>query len=151
MQVRKHYDLGTLGWNLAGWTPYVWQQERSIEAGVSNNAEVPGVPARVPGSVQGALREAGVLPDWNVGLNARLCEWVENRHWIYTARLPDHWLDVGASIRLQALGLDYSGWVLFNSKEIGRFQGTFVPHTFDLTPSIRAHDNTLQIVFHCPP
>src|SRR5947209_19632850 len=114
MQVRKHYDLGTLGWNLAGWTPYVWQQERSIEAGVSNNAEVPGVPARVPGSVQGALLEAGILPDWNVALNARLCEWVENRHWVYTTQLPAERLQDHQTVRLRALGLDYSGWVLLN-------------------------------------
>src|SRR2546421_472579 len=83
---------------------------RSIESGVSNNAEIPGVPACIPGSVQGALLEAGIIPDWNVGLDARLCEWVENRHWVYTARLPDEWLEAGKCVRLHALGLDYSGW-----------------------------------------
>ncbi len=36
-----------------------------------------------------------MLPDWNVGLNYRLCEWVENRHWIYEASIPDEWVEVG--------------------------------------------------------
>jgi len=149
--MRKQYNLGTLDWTLAGWTPYVWRQQRSIEAGVSNNAEVPGIPAKVPCSVQGALRHAGIIPDWNVALNARLCEWVENRHWIYTTRLPDDWILEGPTIRLRCLGLDYSGWVLVNGREIASFSGSFVPHLFDLTPHMARHDNTLQLVFACPP
>jgi beta-mannosidase len=144
------YDLGELEWTLAGWTPYVWRQQRSIEAGVSNNAEVSGVSARVPGSVQGALLEAGIIPDWNVALNARLSEWVENRHWIYTARLPDGWLS-GRHTRLLALGLDYRGWILLNGREIGTFSGSLNPHVLDLTPHLRPTDNTLQFVFDTPP
>jgi beta-mannosidase len=112
---------------------------------------VTAVPARVPGSVQGALRDAGVLPDWNVGLEFRRCEWVENRHWVYTTRLPDDWLQEGASLRLRALGLEYSGWVLVNGKAAGTFLGSLVPHVFDLTAHLQEPDNTLQIVFDCPP
>src|SRR5689334_4647573 len=98
--VKRSFDLGSLEWTLAGWTPYIWRQQRTIESGVSNNAEIPGVRARVPGSVQGALLEAGLIPDWNVALDARHCEWVENRHWIYTARLPEEWTR-GRSVRLR--------------------------------------------------
>jgi hypothetical protein len=72
--MRRQYDLGQLDWTLAGWTPYLWRLQRSIESGASSNAEVTSIPAPVPGSVQGALRAAGILPDWNVGLNVRLCE-----------------------------------------------------------------------------
>ena len=98
--MRSRYDLGELDWMLTGWTPYVWRHHRSIEAGVSKSADVSGVPVLVPGSVQGALRDAGIVPDWNVGLNARACEWVENRHWIYTARLPDAWLEHAGRARV---------------------------------------------------
>ncbi len=149
--VKKRYELGELEWMLAGWTPYVWRQQLSIESGVSLNAEVTAVPARVPGSVQAALRDAGLLPDWDVGLNARECEWVENRHWIYTARLPDTWLERGRQIRLHALGVDYAGWVLLNGGEIDTFEGSLIPHVFDLTPYVRTEGNTLQLVFDCPP
>jgi len=149
--MKKQHDLSRLNWTLAGWTPFMWCRQRSIEAGASLDAEVPGIPATVPGSVQSALRAEGILPDWNVGLDARLYEWVENRHWIFTARLPDDWLQDGAVVRLRALGLDYSGWVLVNGKQIASFTGSFVPHVFDLTPYVRERDNTLQIVFDCPP
>src|SRR4051794_22113638 len=109
--VREIHDLGSLDWMLAGWTPYVWRQQRAIESGATHNAEVDALPAHVPGSVQGALRDAGILPDWNVGLNARLYEWVENRHWVYTTHIPDDWLVPDREVRLRALGLDYRGWV----------------------------------------
>lgn len=148
--MRKRFDLGELDWTVAGWTPFIWRLQRTIESGVSNNAEIPAIPARVPGSVQGALLEAGLLPDWNVGVNARLCEWVENRHWIFTARLPEEWIG-GRSVRLRALGLDYAGWVLLNGREVGRFRGSLVPHLIDLTPHLRAGEHTLQIVFDTPP
>ena len=149
--MRTSHDLGELEWTLSGWTPYVWQQQRSIESGVAPAADVPGIPAKVPGSVQGALRDAGIVPDWNVGLNARECEWVENRHWIYTARLPDAWFQGGDRCRLQALGLDYKGWVLLNGARIAEFEGSFVPVEIDLAPHLRPEANTLQIVFDCPP
>lgn len=160
--MRTEHNLGRLEWTVAGWTPYVWRQQRSIESGVSLNAEVPAIPATVPGSVQGALRAAGILPDWNVGLNARLAEWVENRHWIYTTHLPDDWLAGERTVRLQALGLDYGGWVLLNGKEIDAFTGSLLPHSFDLTPHLRREGYpaegpvggpgvVLQIVFDCPP
>jgi beta-mannosidase len=149
--VRNSYHLGELEWTLSGWTPYVWQQQRSIESGVAPAADVPGIPAKVPGSVQGALRDAGIIPDWNVGLNARKCEWVENRHWIYTAHLPDVWFHAGDGCILYALGLDYKGWILLNGRRIAEFEGSFVPVEIDLTSHLRAENNTLQIVFDCPP
>src|SRR4051794_36750621 len=102
--MRARYDLASLEWTLAGWTPFIWRQQRSLESGVSTKAEVTAVPARVPGSVQGALLAAGVIPDWNVGLDARLCEWVENRHWIFTVHIPDTWL-VEREVLLRAFGL----------------------------------------------
>jgi hypothetical protein len=44
-------------------------------------ADIPPVPAVVPGLVQAALRDAGLIPDWKEGLDFLDCEWVENRHW----------------------------------------------------------------------
>ncbi|MCX8053826.1 MAG: hypothetical protein N3B12_08455, partial [Armatimonadetes bacterium] len=90
MKIR--HDLSQLRWTLSGWTPELWRLERTMEVGASPNAEIYGIPARVPGSVQMSLRDAGILPDWNVGLNYRLCEWVENRQWIYEVAIPDEWV-----------------------------------------------------------
>ncbi len=145
------YDLATLAWRLSGWTPHYWRISRSLETGASPSAEILPIPARVPGSVQAALREAGILPDWNSGMNARHCEWVENRHWVYETTLPDEWLAPGQQVRLVCQGLDYTGAVLVNGRAVGEFTGSFVPHTFDLTPALAPSGNRLQVVFECAP
>jgi beta-mannosidase len=144
-------DLSTLAWRLSGWAPYYWRISRSLETGTIASAEILPLPAPVPGSVQAALRAAGLLPDWNVGMDARLCEWAENRHWMYETDLPDGWLQPGKAVRLACEGLDYTGTVLVNGREVGAFTGTFVPHSFDLTPALAPSGNRLQIVFECAP
>ena len=151
----KHiYDLSELSWTLEGYTPNLWLLEwryGGIFGATARCIDVRAVPASVPGSVQGALRAAGLLPDWNIGVNTRQCEWVEHRHWIYTTRLPDAWFAASAQIRLECQGLDYAGWVFVNGREAGAFTGTHIPHTFDLTPHLSATENRLQIVFDLPP
>ena len=61
----KHvHDLSGLPWTVEGYTPYLWLFERRY-GGMGGNArcvDVRPVPARVPGSVQGALRQAGQAP-----------------------------------------------------------------------------------------
>ena len=146
--LKNIYDLSQLDWKLSGWCPYLWEAAGILDARV---AEVPEIPARVPGSVQLALREAGIIPDWNAGLNERACEWVENRHWIYRTAIPDEWIEKGRTIRLRCLGLDYAGRVFLNRKCVGEFRGTHVPHSFDLTPHLADTQNTLEIVFEVAP
>src|SRR5438477_11317607 len=81
------HDLGDLTWTLSGWTPHLWRLMQTAEIGALPSAEVQGTPASVPGSVQRSLRDAGLLPDWNVVPNWLACEWVETRHWIYETSL----------------------------------------------------------------
>ena len=145
------FDLAQLEWKLSGWTPNVWRCRQSIEIGASPLVEVGPISARIPGSVQSALLQAGVIRDWNHGFNSRDCEWIENRHWVYEARIPDKWLKSGRSFSLECLGLDYSGWVMVNGVEVSEFNNAFVPHTIDITPHLNESDNILQIVLDCPP
>jgi len=147
----KIFDLSKLEWKLTGVTPYVWRI-----LGVTNVAdhamgEVPTIPANVPGSVQMALYQASLLPDWNIGLNARQCEWVENRHWIFQTIFPDDWVQSQTEITLNCQGLDDRGWVFLNGEQVGRFNGTHRPHKFRLSLYIQPSDNLLQIVFDLPP
>ncbi len=144
-------DLAQLDWVLAGLTPNHGQFRRLEDIRTMPGLEVLPVRGHVPGSVQGSLRAAGLLPDWNIGLNGRACEWVEHRQWLYQATLPDAWLATGQRVTLRCEGLDYSGWVLLNGVEVGAFQGSFVPHTFDLTPNLQPGENRLQILFDLPP
>ncbi len=149
---RRVFDLASLDWTVEGYTPFLWLFERQPgTTGPAACVDVPMIPAQVPGSVQGALRSAGVLPDWNVGVNARVCEWVENRHWMYRVRLPDAWFDSRAQFRLECLGLDSAGWVFVNGCEAGYFRGTHIPHVFTITPYLKPTDNVLEIVFDLPP
>lgn len=149
--MRTTYDLTQLSWTLAGYAPASWRWGQSGEAGIATVPEVGPLPAAVPGSVQGALRAADLLPDWNVGLNARACEWVENRDWVFRVEAPDSWVNSDEVLRLRCDGLDYRGVVRFNNREVGVFANAHVPHRFDLTEARKPHGNVLEIVFECPP
>jgi len=149
--LKRQYNLSQLAWTVSGYTPHLWRLMRSLEAGAAPSAEIADVPARVPGSVQGALRQAGIIPDWEIGMNSRACEWVENRHWVYQARIPNEWLDADATLRLHCQGLDYRGYIFVNGRQVAPFIGAHVPHVFDLTPHLQPADNVLQIIFELPP
>ncbi len=151
--MKQQYDLSGLKWMLAGWAPEIWRMRLASPDGFvkATDCDLRDVPAPVPGSVQGALRAAGILPDWEKGLNSRLCEWVENRHWIYETRIPDAWLAPGKTFRLDCQGLDYCGCIALNNKVIADFKGTHIPHVFDLTPHLAEKDNALAIIFTCAP
>jgi beta-mannosidase len=70
-------------WNLSGWLRHYWRLQTTMEIDSPTLPMIPTVPADVPGSVHGALREAGVIPDWNDALASYQSEWVNNREWIY--------------------------------------------------------------------
>ncbi|MHB1001880.1 MAG: glycoside hydrolase family 2 protein [Armatimonadota bacterium] len=149
--MKTQYDLSKLDWKLSGWTPDLWKLHRTMEIGAMPDAEIYALPAKIPGSVQYTLREAGIIPDWNVGLNARDCEWVENRHWIYETSIPDEWVGSGKEFRLNCLGLDYCGSVFVNGNLVADFSGSHVPHVFDVTSFLAESGNKLRIAFELPP
>src|ERR1035441_9310606 len=73
------YDLSKLPWLLSGCVPFFDEFAGVKDIREMDIAEVGPIPAPVPGLVQVALLNAGVIEDWNVALNARRNEWVENR------------------------------------------------------------------------
>lgn len=146
------HDLSRLDWTLEGWRPYAWMLGRNNPENPHMQAEIGPVRARVPGSVQQALRDAGIIPDWNIGVNSRACEWVEHRHWIFETTVPAGWTAPGDAVSLAADGLDYSGWILVDNREAARFEGALALHRFGLAAQLgdgQAH--TLAIVFDEPP
>jgi beta-mannosidase len=128
--------LSRLEWTLGGYTPTSWWG-RSMEMGFALAPEIPDIKARVPGSVQQALREAGMLSDWFEGLNSRACEWVENRDWIFSAKLPDTWFAEGKRFLLRCGGLDGNGIIVFNRKQVAAFDNAYIPYEVDLTAGVR--------------
>ena len=149
LQPKRIHDLGALEWRVAGFIPHDWRW-RTIDE-FASRAEVAPVPMRLPGSVQAALRDAGILRDWYTGLSARECEWVENRHWVVYADLPDEWCADEGVRRLCFEGLDYEGVIRVNGREAGVFRGSFVPHLFDIGRFLEPTGNSLEIVFTDPP
>ena len=149
---RQVLDLSQLKWTVAGFVPHLWELSwRNEGAWKMHEADVPPVPMKVPGSVQAALLAAGVISDWNQPFESRKSEWVENRHWICHAAIPDAWVKPGADVYLECLGLDYAGWVMVNNKEVGRFRGTHTPYGFHLTEVLKRQGNVIDIIFDLPP
>ncbi len=149
---KQRYELSSIGWTLTGYYPFEWHLGRTVESGVDLKGETGPIPAKVPGSVQESLRRAGLLPDWNIGLNARLCEWVENRHWVYSAQIPEEWVEKrNATFRLRFEGLDQRGSVFIDRSEILRFSNAYIPYSVDITQNIRAGGRTIRLVFECSP
>ncbi len=142
------HDLAKLEWKMEGWRPFWWKLARPT----GTLPEIGPVEASVPGSVQESLRRAGLLPDWNAGVNSRACEWVEHYHWIFETTVPAGWIGAGESARLLAEGLDYSGWVLVDGGEIGRFEGALIPQCFDLGGLLSdGREHTVTLIFEEPP
>jgi beta-mannosidase len=145
-------DLTSLPWTLLGWRPFTWRLAKKPEGGGAMRADLGPYPISLPGSVQRALHEAKVIPDWNVGVNSRECEWVEHRHWDLTAEIPEGFAPRGERIVLCAESLDYSGWVLVDCVEIARFEGALTPHSFDLTNALSdGKTHSLSVIFEEPP
>ncbi len=143
----ERHDLSQLDWQLTGWHPYFWVGPLTDETDLTLYPDIATVPAQVPGSVQGALRQAGLLPDWNLGVRSRECEWVENRHWSFETALPAEWCAGEGRKVLRCEGLDYQGVVLVNGRRVGEFCGVYTPYEFDLTDALVEGDNRLVIVF----
>jgi beta-mannosidase len=148
--MKERFDLSQLAWTLSGYAPFLWNFERQYSMGISS-AEIGPIPAPVPGSVQAALRDAGIVPDWNVAMFSRACEWVENRQWVYRTILPAGRWQKETMVRLHCDGLDYSGEIYLNGQCVAPFLGSHVPHVVNLTPHLRADANALEIVFMPPP
>lgn len=152
------HDLTLLTWQLSGWRPYGWKHARSVETTFWLEAEVGPVPARLPGSVQQALRDATILPDWNRSFGSKEIEWVEHKHWVYSVVLPREareGLRGEERVYLKAESLDYSGWVLVNGRVAGEFCGPHRPVEIELTSALsllpREAPVELALVFATPP
>ena len=145
-------DASALDWNLWGYRPDVWRMNFDFKKLSGNWAEYMNITVNVPGSVQNALKNAGIIPDWNIGLNSTLSEWIENRHWIIAAKIPDNWIPGNnENLVLHCDGLDHQGIVLINGKEAGQFNNAFLPCSFRIDPFLEKKNNTIAFVFECPP
>ena len=142
-------DLSGLRWELTGWRPLMWKYARVPETTFWVEPEFGPMEGKLPGSVQENLRRAGILPDWHDGLNSRAVEWVEHRHWMFEAELPE----MAEAPVFVAESLDYGGWVLINRRIAGTFRGPHRPAEIDLASvwGTEKGPRRLAIVFASPP
>ncbi len=146
------YEVSNLEWKLWGYRPNVWRMNFDFEKLSGTWAEIQGIDVSVPGSVRGALKKAGIVPDWNMGVKYNASEWVENRHWLYVTEIPDEWVSANnENIVLRCHGLDYKGIVMVNGKEAGQFNNAFIPYDFEIGKFLKETNNTLVFLFECPP
>jgi beta-mannosidase len=141
-------SLSSLEWKLYGWRPFAWKLGKTHPAPNPIVPDINDIAVGFPMSVQQALRDGGLLPDWNYELDSRLCEWVEHRHWEYRTRLRLSPEDYGDKVVLQADGLDYSGWVLVDGEECAYFSGSMISHAFDLSERLLdGEEHELSFIF----
>jgi len=145
-------DLVKRPWQLFGYRPNYFQQRQDLNHTFHFQPQWGPIPPPVPGSAQTPHRKANLLPDWNVGTNSLLCEWVEHYEWEFRTTLPKIKLAPNERAILHCNGLDYSGWIAIDHKIVAEFQGALIRHEFDLTKHLadgKAH--VLSIVFATPP
>ena len=145
----KNFDQ--LEWKLWGYRPNSWKTNFDFNKLSGNWAEYQNIPFSIPGSVQKALKDQNIIPDWNIGLNSIEAEWIENRHWLIASRIPDEWVTQKEKSILHCKGLDYQGSIYVNGEKAGEFDNAFIPWSFDISPYLKEKDNTLVFVFECPP
>jgi len=147
----QEINLSSLDWKLWGYRIDSWRKNFDFAQLRGDRAEYMDISVKVPGSVQKALKDAGIISDWNIGTNSTSNEWIENRHWLFVTPLPDSCLKNGNEFILHCNGLDQKGLIYVNGKEAGTFNNAFVPYDFDLTPLLKENNNTLAIIFECSP
>lgn len=146
------FDLSNLDWHWLGWRPWTWKLFTSMETGRRLHNDIGPVPAVVPGTLQEALRQSDLLPNWHVGMNSLACEWVEHRHWELAADVPGDLTADAGKIVLHAGGLDYSGWVFVDGQQAAEFAGVLKPTEIDLTDQLSdGEGHRLRIIFDTPP
>src|SRR5450759_1705188 len=111
------YNVSSLEWKIWGYRPENWKLDFNFNELKGTKAEYISIPAKVPWSVQKALRDAGIIDDWNIDNNYISIEWIENRHWIFAVKIPDEWISKESNMILRCQGLDDNGVIMVNGKE----------------------------------
>jgi len=140
MQPRT-WDLSQLDWTLEGWRQWEWK--------IGGRPEIGRIPARVPGSVRGNLLAAGIVPDPFHGLGSRASEFIENRHWIFRAKLPID-LPEGDAV-LEFDSLDGSVEVSLGSTSLGVFDNSHLAQALRAGPAAALRGEELRLVFLTQP
>jgi len=105
--------------------------------------------AQVPGDVHLDLVRAKVIEEPIFGLNAKKCEWMEEKDWWYSTNFTVDEDFIQDRVELCFEGLDTHADIWLNGCHIGRSLDAFVPWTADVTGAIRPGENLLVVRLDC--
>lgn len=124
---------------------------RAFETGRMGRPEIAPLPAKVPGSVRGALLRAGRIPDPYRGADSRASEFIEHRHWIFRTTVDVPAAAADARIVLTCESIDGAGEIWVDGECVAEFAHAFVPVEADLTAAAGRTGVELALVFTTPP
>lgn len=109
------------------------------------------LPARVPGTAQAALVEAGGGGDPYRGFNTRSLAWIHEREWWWrrSVSIPGAW--GGRSVWLELDGVIPSAEVFADGRSVGRAEGAHAFHRIDLTGAVHPGRALLLALRFDPP
>ena len=100
-------------------------------------AEIPAIPARVPGNVEIDLERAGVIPDPFYATNMRKLRRFEFYQWWYTREFTLPASAAGQRWILVFAGLDTIATVWVNGVEVARSSNMLIEHRCDVTEHLK--------------
>ncbi|MDH2430220.1 glycoside hydrolase family 2 protein [Sphaerisporangium sp. TRM90804] len=117
---------------------------------VSDEVDVAGVPATVPGCVHTDLLAAGLIDDPYLDDNEKRLTWIGRTAWSYTTEFT--WRADGAGDRADLVcdGLDTVATVLLNGAEVAATANMHRSYRFPVRHLLREGRNTLEVVFGSP-
>lgn len=150
--LQRTFPLHELQWELKGFWPWVPLKGTSMEIGDELMGVTEWIPATVPGGVHEDLFRAGLIDNPYRDMNSLLCEWVENRWWVYRTVFECSDLE-GEAFELHFKGLDYEALIYWNGICLGEHKGMFEPAVFDVTERMAeiAGKTELLVVLKHPP
>ncbi len=107
-------------------------------------------PAVVPGTVQGDLLRAKVIPDPFYRDNEKLVQWVGEKEWIYERTFEAADFAKCSRVVLCCEGLDTLATVLVNGKVVGKSENMHCWFEFDVKGVLKKGKNSLAVIFASP-
>lgn len=100
------------------------------------------IPVAVPGGVEIALMEAGLLDDPRDSDKGHLCKELETREWWYTTEFDTPNCTVS---EIAFDGIDTTAWIFLNGESIGAVNNMFMKHVLPVSLKDKGQKNQLAV------
>ncbi len=130
-------------WKLRGFDGQHGRPEEMLKEDFN---ELQCIDAVVPGEVHLDLQRAGLMDDYNIGLNVLKARWVEEQVWVYrrSFNVPKEALSAKKAW-LVFEGLDINANIYLNAEAVGSHNNCFIPCRIDVTGKLVEGKNDIVI------